>query len=126
MSLNKLMEAKQTELLNNTGAFFAFSDSQLAEQAVPGTKYVNLGAGLICPEANAKAFREQHDAICQEAIQQDLQQSGKERIIRRELGNYECWWSHDLEDAIDALSPYGFTSQDVREVFNKYVDFETA
>jgi hypothetical protein len=44
---------KISQVLNNNGAFFAFSDKQFNEQKKDNIKYVSMGAGLICPKENA-------------------------------------------------------------------------
>ena len=52
-TLSNYTEQAISEALSKHGAFFAFSQSQFEEQAVPGLRYCSLGSGLICPEKNA-------------------------------------------------------------------------
>ena len=56
---------------------------------------------------------------CQkDGIDQDIKENGKFAIIRRELFNYECFYTCDLEPAIDELKEYGYNDTDIMEVFN--------
>ena len=55
--LSNYMNEAQTELFNNTGAFFAFSDTQFDEKKKNGVKYAHLGAGLICPIENIEQIK---------------------------------------------------------------------
>lgn len=113
MSLSNYTQEKQTALFESTGAFFAFSNEQLAEKKKEGVTYVSLGAGLIAPKSNAKALIEGLEKITSEGIKQDLEENGKEKIIDRELANYECYYTDDPSDCIEALEPYGITREEV-------------
>lgn len=57
-----------SELWESKGAFFAFSNQQLAEKAKKDVKYVSLFAGLICPEENAKSLLEEMEKITEELV----------------------------------------------------------
>jgi len=120
--LSNYIEAKQTELFNKTGSFFAFSDKQFDEQMKKGVKYASLGAGMICPRENIKALREGLDSIHKEGIAQDLKENGKEAIIKRELYNHECFYTMDYLGCKDALEGYEITDQELKEGYNKEFD----
>ena len=56
---------------------------------------------------------------CQkDGIDQDIKENGKFAIIRRELFNYECFYTYEIQDAIDNLEQYGYNEGDVLQVFN--------
>lgn len=116
--LQDYQEERQTALFNSTGAFFAFSQSQFNEGKKEGIKYVNCQGGMICPKDNVIILIEGLDQIYKEAIQQDIKENGKEAIIKRELYNYECFYTYDTKSAVDALHGYGFTDDDIIAVFN--------
>jgi len=62
---------------------------------------------------------------CQkDGIDQDIKENGKFAIIRRELFNYECFYTCDLEPAIDELKEYGYDEGDVLQVFNSIHYYE--
>lgn len=119
MSLSQLIQEAQTECFNKHGVFFAFSPQQLNEQKKEGVEYVSLGSGLICPKDAVKAFVEDHSNIVDAGIRLDLERNGKEKIIRRELANYECYYTGDIDDCVEALEDYGITAAEVATVFNK-------
>lgn len=115
--LSHYKEEAQTDLLNQTGAFFAFSQEQFDEQKVAGTKYVALSFGLIAPKDKVDELLDGLKKIHDQAIQQDIRENGKEAIIKRELNNYECYYTFDLTDAINALKDYGYTKEEIERVF---------
>lgn len=117
--LQDYQEKKQSELFEKTGSFFAFGDKQFNEAKKEGVKYVSLGAGLICPKENVDLLLNGLKAINKKAIAKDLKENGKEAIIIRELYNHECFYVGDILNAIEALKPYGFSDDEIREAYNK-------
>ena len=117
MSLQNYITDKQTALFTELGAIFAFSNEQFHTQKQEGVTYVSLGAGLLVPKDNVKSFKEKHKIIIDEGIAQDIKDNGKENIIKRELDNYECYYTGDYTDCVEALDSYGFTEDDIRAVF---------
>ncbi len=115
--LQDYQEAKQTELFNKTGSFFAFSTSQFNEAKKEGVKYTDCGHGLICPSETAKELTTGLRTINKESIAQDIKENGKEAIIKRELYNHEAFYIHDIGSTSDALIGYGFTNKDIMSVF---------
>jgi hypothetical protein len=122
--LSNYTEAAQTELFNETGAFFAFSTKQFNEAKKEGVTYVDLGAGLIAPKEQSKKLMDGLAEIQQKGIELDLKENGKKNIILRELGNYECFYSYDIDPCCDALEQYGITREEIATVFNenKHID----
>ena len=116
--LSDYQENAQTRLFNKTGAFFAFSNKQFDEAKKEGIKYVSMGAGLICPEPYVKEMIETLDSIYRGAIKKDLKENGKEAIIKRELYNYECFYTGNISTAVENLDPYGFTEEEIRVIYN--------
>lgn len=116
--LNDYTQEKQTALFNEAGAFFAFSNEQFDQQKKEGVNYVSLGFGFIAPEENAKMIVEKLDAITKEAITQDIEENGKESIIRRELFNHECFYTNDIMDCVEKLSEYGYSYDDIYSVYS--------
>lgn len=109
----------QTELFNKVGAFFAFSNEQLEGKIKEGIKYVNMGAGMICPKENAKELIDSLSVIQDKGIEKDIEDNGIPAIIRRELDNHECDYTGDYEPALEVLDQYGISEQQIREVFFK-------
>lgn len=117
MTLSKYIEKEQTACFEKHGVFFAFSSKQFDEQKVEGVSYAVLGAGVVCPADNAEAFLEDHKNIVKKGMALDIKENGKEAIIHRELCNYECYYTGDYIDAMIILRDYGFTEEEVKEVF---------
>ena len=109
---------KQTKLFEKYGVFFAFSDKQFDEQKKEGIEYRSLSCGAICPKDNCKAFNQDHSKAIDEAIQQDIKENGIDRIIRRELANYECYYVGSIEDAVYPLKAYGIDEDKIQKVYN--------
>ncbi|MGO2168724.1 DUF7659 family protein [Pseudoalteromonas sp.] len=119
MSLSTIIKPKITELYNKTGAFFAFGDEQFNKAKTEGVKYVQLQSGLICPKENAKQVVEGMSKIIKVGIQDDLRINGKANIIKRELFNYECFYTGDIDDCVDALKDYGINLEEIQQVYSK-------
>ena len=112
-TLASYTEARTTELLNSTGAFFAFGQKQMDEQKVEGVTYVSMGGGLIAPKDNAAQFADGFKLIVSESIAQDIAENGKPAIIRRELANHEAQITMDVSDTMSALEGYDITESDI-------------
>ena len=118
--LSDYTSAKQSQLWNDNGAFFAFSKKQLNEEKKEGVVYVSLGMGLIAPKENASKVIEGLESIHTEGIKQDISDNGIKPIIHRELANYETQISGDISDTVEALEDYEITREQVREEYNAY------
>lgn len=105
------MEDAQTKLFDSTGAFFAFSGKQFEEGKKEGVTYVNCGSGLLCPEENVDTLINGLDDIHKKAIQQDIAENGADKIIAREIWNYESFYTMDPTDAKGAISVYNFSDE---------------
>ena len=118
--LSDYMNNKQSALFKETGSFFAFGTQQFEEQRKPGVTYVQMGAGLLCPEGKQRELSEGLDKIYHEAIQQDLKENGKDAVIRRELHNYECFYSGDTTDAEKVLLNYPTIAiEDINRIYRQ-------
>lgn len=121
--LSHYTEEAQTNLFNETGAFFAFSTKQFEEaQDEKVEKYVSMGAGLICPKENALTLHNGLNDINKNGIELDMKENGKKKIIWRELANHECQISMDIDDAIQKLADYPITEADVKAEWPAYWD----
>jgi hypothetical protein len=114
--LSDYTEQGITDLLNETGAFFAFSNEQYFKARKEGINYVSLGAGLICPKGNEIKLLNGIEANHKKGIEMDLAENGKEKIIIRELHNHEYFYAYELSQVIDALDGYGITEDEIRAV----------
>lgn len=120
--LSDYTEQPISELLTKYNGFFAFSIKQLEEAKKEGIKYVSRGAGLFHEAGKSKEFDAELAKINADAIKQDLAENGKEKIIERELGNYEAYYTGEIEDTAEALKDYGITNEEILEVFRATVD----
>lgn len=115
--LSDYMSDAQTASLDKHGAFFAFGKKQFDEKAVEGVKYVQTGSGMIVPKENVETLMAELEKIYDDAIAQDISENGIDGIISRELGNYECDYTGNIDDAVEALENYGITREQVKAIF---------
>lgn len=115
--LSNYIEKGQELAFTNNGAFFAFGNKQFEENKKDGVVYVNCGSGLICPKDNADKLFKELNEITAKGIELDLQENGKEYIIKRELSNYECYYTGDISDAVDVLKKYNISEDEVIKIF---------
>lgn len=116
-TLNSYTSDKISAAMEKHGAYFAFSKTQFEEKQVEGVKYVSDGSGMVCPKENYNQLIEEMNEIYAEGVKQDIAENGLTAIIKRELANYECYYTGDIEDAVDALEDYGVTYEQVLTVF---------
>jgi hypothetical protein len=115
--LSDYTEQPISDLLTKYNGFFAFSIKQLEEAKKEGIKYVNRGAGLFHEAGKSEEFDAELVKINADAIKQDLADNGREKIIERELGNYEAYYTGETEDTEEALKDYGITREEIVKVF---------
>jgi len=117
--LSHYVEAKQTLLFERTGAFFAFSKSQLEDgsKGRPKADFVSLGGGLLAPKENVKDLVNGLSEINSEGIAADIAENGKPAIIQRELGNYETQLSGDMSETVEALVDYDISEADIKKEY---------
>lgn len=118
-NLKELLNKQMSNCFRKYGVFFAFSNSQFDEHKKEGVKYVSLGAGMICPKEAVKEYTKELDCIIKSHKKKDIAQNGFKKIIERELYNYECFYTGDISDCIEALSDYGITESQINEVYNE-------
>jgi len=115
--LSDYMQEKHTALFDKYGVFFAFSEKQVLEARKEGVQYVNVGAGMIVPKEHVKVVHDTLEQIYQDGIKQDIAENGIDAIIKRELNNYECHYTNDIDIVVKVLKSYGITYDQVLNVF---------
>ena len=118
INLSTYIDEKINHLLIKYNGFFAFSEKQFEEAKKENVKYVCRGAGLYHEAGKSEEFDEDFKLIIKEAIEQDLKENGKEAIIERELENYECYYTNDINEAVINLKDYDITYDEIKAVFN--------
>ena len=114
------IEDGMSALLEEHGAFYAFSNKQFDEAAKEGVKYTNMGNGLICPKENADKLFKGLEENLDKGIKQDIEENGLEAIIRRELYNHEAFYTYSVTSTVEALELYeDISKEDIIRVFNK-------
>jgi hypothetical protein len=121
-NLNSYTDQARTKLFDKTGAFFAFGNDQFEAAKKEGVNYASVGAGLICPVDNVKELIKGLNDTLKEGIKQDVKENGINKIILRELYNYESFYTYETEDATEALQIYGVTEEQIQAVFNKEIE----
>lgn len=121
------IQQEQTKLFDRLGVFFAFGDKQFNEQCVEGVEYVTvLQAGDCVPKQHAKEFISEIKRIGKEGRERELAEKGIDAIIEYELSNHECFYTGEIDYALDALEGYNVTAEQVWAVYHavkhKYED----
>lgn len=116
-TLNDYTDKAISAVLEKHGAFFAFSNAQFEEKRVEGVEYVRNLNGMVMPKESKFQLIKEINEIYAEGVKQDIAENGLTAIVKRELANYECYYTNDIEDAVDALESYGITHEQVLTVF---------
>ena len=112
---------KVTELIKESSMFFAFSDEQFQKNKTPaqeGEKYVHIGAGAYLPKSKVDTYINGIKSINKWYKKTVKDNKARKANIIYELGNYECWYTYELQPAIDALGS-DYTPKEVQKVFNE-------
>lgn len=123
-SLSNYTDKAYGKLFEKYGVFFAFSNEQYNKKALKCVVYKPFFGGGFIPKVNFEAYSKEMFEVTQQCIAQDIEENGKYKIIRRELFNYECFYTGEIDDAVDALEEYGFSYDDVLEVYRKVSETE--
>ena len=126
MNLIDLKKAKDeaiSKAIKDHKVFFAFSNEQFEESKTelqPNEKYVRLQGGGFIPELQFNSFIKEMVKV-QDDFKKAVEENNlKEKHIIYELQNYECFYTMDPNDAINALSDL-YPKNEVVEVFQKCV-----
>jgi hypothetical protein len=96
------------EAIKKHEAFFAFNQSQYAEQAKEGVKYISLGAGLIAPkDTHQELIKDLNNASVQTVLDDKAANTNKE-LIHRELANHEAQITGCIDSTVEALKAEDF------------------
>ena len=114
-------ERRVSELIKSVDLFFAFSQTQFAEGASKhplkdGDKYVQVFGGGIMPKSNYEAYKKglaDIDAWYKDATKDETL---RKALIVYELGNHECFYTGDIEQALLALGE-DYTYEEVYQIY---------
>jgi len=114
------------ELSTRVGLFWAFSNEQFEKNKTPlqeGDKYVSIGAGGFVPRSQVDTFIQgMKDIETWKKEEVKKNKAEQERTILYELNNYECFYTGDIEPALEVLKPLGFTRKQVQTVYRANVN----
>ena len=114
-------ETMQSKLFAECGVFFAFSNEQFTANKTPlqeGEKYVSIGMGGYIPKNSLNKFL---DGMKENRLwynKEVRRNNARRQNIVYELANYECYYTGDIQPAIDALGA-GYTTKEVLKVYNE-------
>ena len=114
------IELKINDLLTKNGAFFAFTEQQYNDAALPGVEYKRICAGMLCPSDNVKTVMDSLDSLSDEKINWELANNTLKTIIWDSLANYESQITGCYSDAYEALKPYGITEDQIKKEWPGY------
>jgi hypothetical protein len=125
MIYQEIKDQKQRDynkLFDTCGVFWAFSDKQWEEnktEKLPDEKYVSIGGGGYLPKHNVEKLMQGTKAIDETFKQQIQEFKAREQHILYELNNYECYYTGDITEALEAMGN-DYTTEEVQAVFKKF------
>ena len=126
MNLIDLKKAKDeaiSKAIKDHKVFFAFSNEQFEKSKTelqPNEKYVRLQDDGFIPELQFNSFIKEMVKV-QDNFKKAVEENNlKEKHIIYELQNYECFYTMDPTEAINALSDF-YSEKEILEVFSKCV-----
>jgi hypothetical protein len=119
------IQARHNDLFNECGVFWAFSIEQFKEQVPKGVKLVSIGMGGYMPKDNHQRLVEGLKEIknYEKSIRKQIK---AEEAILYELRNFECFYTGEIDDAVEALANLGITYEQVRTVYKNHYELEAA
>ena len=109
-----------SQVLDQYGAFFAFSNEQFEEKRKEGVIYVSLGAGLIAPKGTGQKIVDGIEAARKKGVAQDKKEKTNREIIWGQFANYECQIVGSPEEGFEALEGYGFSQEELDREWKAY------
>ena len=119
--LRTQMESKQSKMFKKLGVFFAFSNEQFKDGAKGEKKITKIGAGGFVPSKNAKKFIQETTDIV-DWFTNEVKKLNPDDVIKYELDNHEAYYSGSIHDTYRVVKEYGYTAEQVREVYNKNIN----
>lgn len=114
------VDNEQTKILDDNGAFFAFSNEQFNACVDQSIIYKSLGGGLYCPENNIDNLTIQLKDSHTFKINWELSNNTLKDIIWDQLANHESQITGDYSDACEALKPYGISEDQIKTEWPNY------
>ena len=119
--LQSKYQADVSALNEKHGAFFAFSDKQIAEQANDELEYCQYDyGGLVGPVGGGASYRAEADALFDAFTLNVRENVDRTAFIKYELRNLECYLTYDIQEVLMLASHYwpDTTEDDVMAIFN--------
>lgn len=125
MTLNEIREKRQNDtdnLFSKLGVFWAFSNQQFIENKTPlqqDEKYIDIGGGGFIPKHNVSAMLDGMKEIGETFKKEVKEHKQREANILYELNNHECFYTGDIENAIEPLGE-DYNKEEIQAVYKKY------
>ena len=119
--LQSKYQADVSALNEKHGAFFAFSDKQIAEQANDELEYCQYDyGGLVGPVGGGASYRAESNALFDAFTLNVRENVDRTAFIKYELSNLECYLTYDIQEVLMLASHYwpDTTEDDVMAIFN--------
>jgi hypothetical protein len=108
---------KVSKIIERNKVFFAFSQKQYLENKTPAENgIVAIGSGGYLPSENKQQYRLDMIELDHWFKKEVLE--CKEEAIDYELGNYECYYTHDLEPVYDLFFDV-FSEDDIMNIYKQ-------
>ena len=123
VSFHELQAKYQADVLalnKKHGAFFAFSDEQVAAQADAELEYCQYGYGLVGPVGGGASYHVESNALFDAFTLNVRENVDRTAFIKYELCNHECYVTYDIWEVLAMANHYwpDTTEADVMAIFN--------
>lgn len=119
--LKKQKEDKITQLIKDVRMFFAFSTQQFQENKTEkeeSEKYVHIGVGAYLPKSQVENYISGIENINKWYKATIKGNKLRKQEIAYQLNNYECYYTGDISDALEALGSE-YTEAEVMAVYRE-------
>ena len=121
---NEVYKNRLSETAKKYGLFFAFDEKQLKaglkETNTEKHELINMAGGGYISKKNVKKYIDEVLSINTWFVS-EVKKLDPVEVIRYELNNYECYLSGEVKDAYEVLQQYGFSLEEVEQVFNNEI-----
>lgn len=116
--LREQREQKISDLHEQFGLFWAFSQKQYEENKTPkeeDEKYVSIGGGGFVPKSKCQPLLDEMENI-EKWYNEEIKTNFKKEAIAFELANHECYYTGEIDDVVNIFEGV-FSKYEIAEVY---------
>jgi hypothetical protein len=118
ITLSTIIQDRLTKLFEKHQLFFCFDQKTFYNKRLKNVEYASVLSGGYLPKVHALPFRDDYKDLIEKGIKEHIALIPKRKLIQDALSNHECYYTGEIDDAIEALADYGITDEEIREVYS--------